>query len=58
MWIITKSKSSNKVIARETYENNCKEEKEKNNNMVMNVIKISQKMKNQSLLNIEKNTIE
>ena len=31
-----------------------KEEKEKKNNMVMNVTKISQKMKNKSLLTIEK----
>ena len=32
--------------------------KKKSNNMVVNVIKISQKMKNKSLLSIEKNVIE
>ena len=35
-----------------------KKKKKKSNNMVMNVTKISQKMKNKSLLSIEKNIIE
>ena len=35
-----------------------KMEKKKSNNMVVNVTKISQKMKNKSLLGIEKNIIE
>ena len=32
--------------------------KKKSNNMVVNVTKISQKMKNKSLLSVEKNKIE
>ena len=36
------------------YQNLSKKEKENNNNMVVNVTKISQKMKNKSLLSIEK----
>ena len=43
--------------ARERYQNLSKEEKEKNDNMVVNVTKISQKRKNKSLLGIEKNII-
>ena len=35
-----------------------KKKKKKSNNMVVNVTKISQKMKNKSLLSIEKNIIE
>ena len=35
-----------------------KKKKKNSNNMVMNVIKISQKAKNKSLLTIEKNIIE
>ena len=35
-----------------------KKKKKNSNNMVMNVIKISQKVKNKSLLTIEKNIIE
>ena len=35
-----------------------KKKKEKNGNMVVNVRKISQKMKNKSLMSIEKNIIE
>ena len=35
-----------------------KKKKRKSNNMVVNVTKISQKMKNKSLLSIEKNIIE
>ena len=35
-----------------------KMKKKKSNNMVVNVTKISQKMKNKSLLNIEKNIIK
>ena len=38
--------------ARERYQNLSKEEKEKNDNMVVNVIKISQKMEKKSLLGI------
>ena len=41
---------------RERYHNLSKEEKSAN--MVVNVTKISQKMKNKSLLSIEKNIIE
>ena len=44
--------------AHERYQNLSKEEKKKNDNMVVNVIKVSQEMKNKSLLNIEKNIIE
>ena len=44
--------------AHEKYQNLSKEEKEKNGSMVMNFTKISQKMKNKSLLSIEKNIIE
>ena len=44
--------------ARERYKNLLKEEKEKKDNVVVNVTKISQKMKNKSLLSIEKNIIE
>ena len=43
--------------ARERYQSLSKEEKEKNDNMVVNVTKISQKRKNKSLLGIEKNII-
>ena len=44
--------------ARERYQNLSKEEKEKSGNMVVNITKISQKMKNKSLFSIEKNIIE
>ena len=44
--------------AHERYQNLSKEEYEKSNNIVLNVTKISQKMKNKSLLSIEKNIIE
>ena len=44
--------------ARERYQNLSKEEKQKSNNMVVDVTKISQKMKNKSLLCIEENIIE
>ena len=44
--------------ARERYQNLSKEEKEKSDNMVMNVTKISQKMKKINWLSIEKNIIE
>ena len=43
---------------RERYQTLSKEEKEKNNNMAVNDTKISQKMKNKSLLSIEKNVIK
>ena len=43
--------------ARERYQNLAKEEKEKKNNLVVKVTKISQKRKNKSLLSIEKNII-
>ena len=39
------------------YQNLSKEEKHKNDNMVMSVTKIFQKMKSKSLLSIEKNII-
>ena len=42
----------------ERYQNLSKEEKQKNGNMVVNVIKVSQKMESTSLLSIEKNVIE
>ena len=38
----------------ERYQSLSKEEKDKNNNMVVNDTKIYQKMKNKSFLNIEK----
>ena len=41
--------------ARERYQNLSKEEKEKGNNMVVNVTKISQKMKRINWLSIEEN---
>ena len=44
--------------ARERYQNLSKKENEKTNNMVAKVTKISQKMKNNCLFNIEKNVIE
>ena len=47
----------NKERPRERYQNLSKEGK-KSNNIVVNVTKISQKMKNRSLLSIEKNVIE
>ena len=44
---------------REGYENFSKEEKEKkSNNMLVNVTKIYQNMKNKSFLSIEKNIVE
>ena len=43
---------------KERYQNLSKEEKEKSNNMVVEDTKIYQKMKNKSLLSIEKNVIE
>ena len=48
-----------KKKTREGYENFSKEEKEKkSNNMLVNVTKIYQKMKNKSFLSIEKNIVE
>ena len=44
--------------ARERYQNLSKKENEKTNNMVAKVTKISQKMKNNCLFNIETNVIE
>ena len=44
--------------ARKRYCNLSKEEKEKSGNMVVSFKKISQKMKNKSLLSIEKNIIK
>ena len=44
--------------ARKRYQNLSKEEKEKRGKMVMNVIKISQKMKKINWVGIEKNIIE
>ena len=44
--------------ASERYQNLSKEEQEESNNMVMNVTKISQKMKKINWLNIEKNIIK
>ena len=41
--------------APERYQSSFKEDKEKNDNMVVNGTKFYQKMKNKSLLNIEKN---
>ena len=43
--------------ARERYQDLSKEEKNKSSNMVVNVTKISKKMKNKSL-SVEKNIIE
>ena len=56
--IIKKIKKDCKKKARKRYQNLSKEEKEKNNNVVVNVTKISQKVKNKSLLSIERNIIE
>ena len=44
--------------AREIYQNLSKEEKKKSYNMVVNVTKISQKMKKINWLSTEKNIIE
>ena len=44
--------------AREIYQNISKEKIEKNKNMVKNNTKIYEKMKNKSLLSIEKNIVE
>ena len=44
--------------ARERCQNLSKDGREKNNNMMVNIIKISQKMKNKSWLSIEKNIIK
>ena len=44
--------------ARETYQELSKEEKEKSDNMVVNLTKVSQKIKNKGLLSIEKNIVE
>ena len=44
--------------APERYQYLSKEEKEKSDNMVMNVTKIFQKMKSKTLLSIEKNITE
>ena len=43
--------------ALERYQSLSKEEKEKNHNMVVNVTKISQKMKKRNWLSIDKNII-
>ena len=56
--IIKKINKDHKKKDHERYQNRSKEEKEKSNNMAVNVTKISQKMKNKSLLSIEKNIIE
>ena len=56
--MIMKIKKDCNKKARERYQNLSKEEKEKNDNMVVNVIKISQKMKKKSLLGIQKKIIE
>ena len=48
------NKEKLQIKARERYQNLSKEEKEKSSNMVVNITKISQKMKNKSLLSIEK----
>ena len=44
--------------ARERFQNFFKEEKDKCNNMVMSITKISQAMKNVSSVSIEKNIVE
>ena len=44
--------------ASERYQNRFKDEKEESNNLVVNVRKISEKMKNKSLSSVEKNIIE
>ena len=44
--------------AHKWYQSLSKEEKEKNNNMVVNNTRIYQKMKNKSLLSIEKDIIK
>ena len=47
-----------KIVLKKEKQNCSKEGKEKSNNMVVNVTKISQKMKNKILLSIEKDIIE
>ena len=44
--------------ARERYQSLSKKEKEESNNMLLNDSKIYQKMKNKSLLSIERNLIK
>ena len=53
-----KKTKKRKHKARERYQNLSQKEKEKSNNMVGIVTKISQKMKNKSLLSIEKNILK
>ena len=52
------NKELQKKKARKRYQNLSKEKKKEKPNMVMNVTKISQKMKKKSFLSIEKNIIE
>ena len=44
--------------ARERYQSISEKEKKKSNNMVVNYTKIYEKMKNKSLLSIEKNIVK
>ena len=58
---ISKTLSAKKRLQRkacERYQSLSKEEKEKSNNMAMNVAKIFQKMKIKNLLSIEKKILE
>ena len=52
-----KNKGRLQKKARAGYQNLSKEEKEKSNNMVVDDTKIYQKMKNKSLLSIDKNIV-
>ena len=56
--IIKKVRKGYKKKAHKRYQNLSKEEKEKSNNMVVNVTKISDKRKSERLLSIGKSIIE
>ena len=56
--ILSRTQSKTTKKACERYQNLSTEEKEQKNNMVVNVIKISQRIKNKILLSIEKHIIE
>ena len=47
-----------KKTIRKSYQNLSKEEKKKNDNMILNITKISQRIKSKSLSSTEKNFIE
>ena len=53
-----KNKERRQEKARKRYQNRSKKEEEKSSNMVVEVTKLSHKMKNKSQLRIEKNITE